>query len=284
MGTCGAGIARTRQAVRPAGITRLLAASGLASAASAAVGLASSACLLVALRLACSTGEIARLACSAGVIASVAGGLVTFRPASAAGNAGIVARPAARAAATGARETCAFETRATSAAVRAARSIEFRAHARRALTAHSRSAQPDVEIKLVFHALSRAESLFDGSRRGDLGFASDEDPGAPEATEWRLFGFELFALNDILGTNLDTAAHVEAEVEEPIALSCAAPQQSGERGQSGGSLARAARKPCNDRAFLERPIRSAAVVLLVCHRNLQREPAEAYAGRKGISA
>jgi hypothetical protein len=240
MGTCGARVARTRQAVCSTSIARSLAASRLARLAGAAGRLTRSACLLITLGLARGAGEVALR------LAGVACALVALGLAGPAGDAGIAAGPEARVSATGASEAGVLKAGSTATAVGPAGRIELRAHANVALRPGRGATETDVEIELVFGAAARLQSAADGARLRDLRVAFDEQTCPAKTAEGRPLRREIFAVHDVFRADLQIPAHVEAQIEQPVALFRTAPQQTGEGCKARGSLTRASHKPCHN--------------------------------------
>lgn len=84
------------------------------------------------------------------------------------------------------------------------------------------AAQPDVEIEIISSGscFVRARDSLSG---GNLCVFLNEDLCAAETPERRYIRWKLLAVNDVFFSNLDARAHVESEVEQPVAIFRAAP-------------------------------------------------------------
>jgi hypothetical protein len=68
----------------------------------------------------------------------------------------------------------------------------------------------DIEVKVI---LARVVGAGDSLGAGNLRAFPNEDAGAAQASERRTFGRELLAVDDIVFTDLDVAAHIQGEIE-----------------------------------------------------------------------
>ena len=222
MCTCPASIARASVAVCAASLAGGLTALRLARLAGSTLRLASLASVLTAACPASLTGSLtlrsASIACPA---AGIAGTGIALRPA------GIPAGGAARAAAAHTSETGLRVSSASARTLGRAGGPAFRPDAGR-MWRRCHTSQLYIDVKLVgFSGVMRARADLGC---GYLGVLLDEDPRAAQATERRLVSRKLFAVDNVLSSNLDITIHVETEMKQPITFFGAATQQSDKAG------------------------------------------------------
>jgi hypothetical protein len=73
----------------------------------------------------------------------------------------------------------------------------------------------EVEVKVVLACIMGAG---DGLGAGDLSPFFDEHAGAAQASERRSFRRELLSVDDVVFADLDMTAHVQREIEQPVAF------------------------------------------------------------------
>jgi hypothetical protein len=218
VGAGNACIAGAGAAIRFAGDTRVLLALRRAGVAGR----------LIALRLAGSAVGGAGLTGGAGStlrLAGVAGGLVALRLAGLASRAGVTGCAAngmagmagcdATALATDASETSLRVARALSTAFRRTSSVATGSFAGQLGRYGAGASELDIEVKVI---LAGVVGTGDGLRTGDLSSLPDENASASQASEGRSFGRKRLAVNDVVFADLDLTAHVQREIEQPVAF------------------------------------------------------------------
>jgi hypothetical protein len=219
MGAGNACIAGAGTAIRFAGDTGVLLALRRARVAGCLITLGLAGSAVGGAGLTGGAGSTLRLA-------GVAGDLVALRLAGVASHAGVTGSAAngmaglagcyATALATDASQTSLGVTGTLSAAFGRAGGVATGSFAGQLGRDGAGASELDVEVKVI---LAGVMGTGDGLRTGDLSSLPDEYASAAETSEGGSFGRKLLAMDDIVFADLDVTAHIEGEIEQPIAFS-----------------------------------------------------------------